>query len=271
MNSISTVAKYLTENANSLAIEIVDEILDKFEFTVPEEEIKQAIVVYKEFIGFLGQALISTEMKVPDGLIEWSKRNGEREAALMGRISSIIGRYPDTRLVFSERINKIILSFGLSAEDVIFVNKRLNLMLDISITETIIAFERLTDNILKTRQGQINELSAPIVPIQEGVAVLPLIGSVDFERAEHLLNKVVPKIPQLRVECLIIDFSGIVTIDAEVAGHIFNIYDVLRLLGINVIMTGIRPELATKVVHRGIDFSSFTTYSNVMQAIESIK
>jgi rsbT co-antagonist protein RsbR len=59
-------------------------------------------------------------------------------------------------------------------------------------------------------------------------------------------------------------------IDTAVANHIFKIHEVLRLLGVNAIATGIRPELAQTVVNGGIDFSSIKTYANVKQAIEDM-
>jgi rsbT co-antagonist protein RsbR len=149
-------------------------------------------------------------------------------------------------------------------------NFYLNKKIGFSSTETILAYEQYTDSLMKKRQEEIDELSSPIVPIQDGIAILPLVGSISPERAENIMNKAVPKVSQLKTECLIIDFSGIVTIDTEVASHIFNIYNVLRLLGINAIITGLRPELASRVVTAGIDFSSIKTFANVQQAIESL-
>lgn len=269
MNSIAAVAKYFIENAELLASEIVDDIIAKFEFEVPKEEIEQAIIVYTAFIGFLGESITREDEQISEDLIKWSKWNGEREASLMGKISSIIERYPDTRWVFIKRITAITMEHGLTTEEVTLVNRRTNYMFDISIKETILAFERLTANIIKERTREINELSAPVVPIQDGMAVLPLIGSIDSDRAEHLLNNVVPRISELKVECLIMDFSGIVTINTEVATLLFNIYDILGLLGIKIIATGIRPDLAARVVRDGIDFSTIRTYATVKQAIES--
>ncbi|WP_046180866.1 STAS domain-containing protein [Domibacillus tundrae] len=278
MNTISIMAKYLTDNSESLAIKIVDDILQRFEVEFPEEEITYYHGVYTEFIELLAESIRLNENKVPHGFIEMSKKNGERQAALKGRISSMIGRYPAIRLGFIEQITKISIEHGLSTEDTVTLNKTVNHMLDVSVTETILAFERQTDNLLDEREREINEkqraineLSAPIVPIQDGIAILPLIGTVDSYRVEHILNKVLPGIPHLKVEYLIIDFSGIVTIDTDVAHHLFRVYDVLRLLGINVLFTGIRPDLATKAISGGIDFSSIKTYANVKQAIENIK
>ncbi|WP_334314220.1 STAS domain-containing protein [Aneurinibacillus sp. Ricciae_BoGa-3] len=66
-----------------------------------------------------------------------------------------------------------------------------------------------------------NELSAPIVPVRDGVAVLPLIGTIDTNRAKFILEKVVPRVSELNIHCLIVDFSGIHIIDTAVAGRLF--------------------------------------------------
>jgi rsbT co-antagonist protein RsbR len=271
MNGYTKISEYFTQNCKALAIQLVEDIINKFPFKVKEEEIEHATGMYEEFFVFLGDALLCNEESDPQALIEWSKGNGERAASTQERISTIFIRYPDTRMVFVDYILQVGMEYGLSTEEIVTVIKKVNHMLDMSINETIFAFERRNDEILKKTHDEINELSTPVVPIQDGIAVLPLIGSIDEDRAHHLMNKVVPKIPSLSISCLIIDFSGIVTIDTNIAGHIFNLYDVLRLLGIYVIMTGIRSDLAGRVVREGIDFSSFRTYATVMQAIESLK
>ena len=271
MDRIFNVSKYLTQNAEQLASEIVPEIIQRFKVDIPKDEVGKAISMYTEFLGFLGESLTTNEEKVPDRLIEWSKENGEREAAYEGRISDIIIRYPDTRLVFTDRIMNISVEHGLTIEEVVSIIKRVNYLLDISINETVFAYERLSDKILQYTRAELNELSAPVVPIQDDIAVLPLIGSIDYDRAKLIMEKVVPKIAQLKVECLIIDFSGIASLDAEIAKYIFDIHSVLRLLGVKSIATGVRSDLAQKVVTGGIDLSSIETYATVKQAIESLK
>lgn len=269
MNSIVTVAHHLSKNSSTLASEIVDKIISQFNFEVPKEEIQQAKTMYIEFLGYLAESLDCLEGSVPDVLLAWSKNNGERAAKSEQNISDIFIRYPDTRMVFADYITDIGLDHGLNTRDIVMIIKRVNHLLDLSINETIFAFERYTEDVLNKAHKEIIELSTPVVPIQDGYAVLPLIGSMDAERTEHLLKHVVPRIPQLKVKHLIIDFSGIKTINTEVAAHIFNIHSVLTLLGIQVLVTGIRPELASRIVSGGIDFSSISIYGNVKQAIEA--
>lgn len=278
MNSYTKVAAYLTDHAESLAITIVDDIIQRLGIELSKEELEYYYSVYTGFILLAAEGITLNGYEVPQGFLEMSKKNGERQAALKGRISGIIGRYPQIRLGLIEQITKVSIELGLSTEESAAVNIRVNYMLDTTVTETILAFERQTDSVLDERERElnekqraINELSAPIVPIQDGIVILPLIGTVDPERVEHIFNKVIPDIPRVKVKYLIIDFSGILTIDTYVASQLFKVYDVLRLLGIIVVFTGIRPDLAAKSISAGIDFSSIKTYSTVSQAIEDIK
>ncbi|MFT9848817.1 STAS domain-containing protein [Aneurinibacillus sp. REN35] len=271
MSSISKVTNYLIEHAQSLAVEIVEGVLDRMNLHIPEWEKEQAITMYVEFLAFLGKTAACEEEEIPDDLIAWSKKNGEREASSGGRISDIIVRYPSTRIVFAERVTRLSVEYGLSVEETVSIIKRINFMLDISANETVFAFERLRYKIMKETQREMAELSAPIVPIEETIAVLPLVGSIDSYRATYILEKVVPKITELKIEHLIVDFSGIPTIDTAIAHYLFKIETVLRILGIHTIVTGIRPEIAQTVVSGGIDLSSIKTYANVKQALESMQ
>lgn len=271
MEAIQKVSAYLTQKAEVLSEEIVAEIVGRFGFEIPKLEVDAAVSMYIDFIKFLGRMIASSEDQVPEGLVEWSKGNGERAASRGGKISDIVIRYPDTRIVFTDRLRNIGKDHGLTADEIIAIVKKVNYMLDISVNETVFAFERHAQKRLKATQTQVNELSAAIVPIQDRIAILPLIGSIDYDRAQIIIEKAVPKVNQLGIETLIIDFSGTVHIDIEIAKHIFDIRNILLITGVNTIATGIRPDLAKSAVTLGIDLSSLEVYSTVQQAINSIK
>jgi rsbT co-antagonist protein RsbR len=271
MTSVSSVATYLNENAESLADEIVSAVLDRMKLEIPEWEKEQAVVMYIEFIGFLAKSLTGNEGTMPKDLISWSKRNGEREASKGGRISEIIVRYSPTRAVLTELMTKTALAYSLSVEETSSMIKQVNSMLDLSINETVFAFERLSDKIFNDTQREMAELSATVVPIKDGIAVLPLIGNIDSYRANYILEKAVPKMAELDIKYLIADFSGILNIDLEIAQFLYNIENVLRLIGVQTMVTGLRPKIAQTVVHAGIDMSSIKTFAHVKQSLESIK
>ncbi|WP_108668783.1 STAS domain-containing protein [Peribacillus acanthi] len=271
MYPIERFSKYLLQNSESISKEIVDYNLGKLEIELPVEIIEKSINTNREFLEFLGNSLNLTNEEVAGRFIEWHKQHAAQTETQFSfeDISKIVRPYAETRLRLIEMLTKVSIKEGLSTEEVVYVNNRISFLLDLSITESIIERERLANEANKKSQNVIRELSSPVVPIQNGVAILPLIGEFDLDRSEHILTSVIPKINDLNIETLIIDFSGIATIDTEVAREIFKIKEVLDLIGVNSMLTGIRPELAINIIKAGIDFTSLNTYGTVQQAILS--
>lgn len=126
---------------------------------------------------------------------------------------------------------------------------------------------RATEGKQKEISKQINELSSTLVPLLDGIAVLPLLGAFDEERAIRVLEKVPVNVKKQNVTCLIIDFSAIYNLDSIVAEYIFRINTVLSLLGVRSIITGLRPELALVATQLGINFNSTPTVSTLKAAL----
>lgn len=269
MNPIERFAAFLIENAGSISQEIVDFNIQKLEIELPPEVIEKSVRTNKEFLEFLGESLESPLDMVTEKFMNWHHGAENQTDTNYGleEISSLIKPYAESRLQLINILTQISIKQGLSTEEVVFVNSRANYLLDLSISEIILKRERLADSLHKKNQAAIIELSSPIVPIQNGMAVLPLIGELNLDRTVFIMNKVIPKINELKIDQLIIDFSGIVTIDNEVASRILSIYTVLDLLGIDTVFSGIRPELSRKIITAGIDFSNVKTYGTVQQAI----
>lgn len=270
MNSIERFSKYLIDHAETISKEITDYNLKKLEINLPEEIIQQSIKTNKAFLEFLGGTLNLSKETVAEKFIEWYKvRQANRREYQFSHeeLASILKPYAETRLQLIEMMTKFSTEEGLSTEEVVFVNNRISYLLDLSITETMMEREMLANEENKRNQKMITELSSPIVPLAEDMAILPLIGEFDYERSDHIMTHVIPKISEHRIKNLIIDFSGIAMIDAEIAARIFNINKVLRLIGIETMLTGIRPELAVDVINTGVDFSKLNTYGTVQQAI----
>lgn len=114
---------------------------------------------------------------------------------------------------------------------------------------------------------EINEVSASIVPVLDGISILPLIGSIDTDRANQLMEDIPLKIQQQAVECLIIDFSGIYNFDEVVTDYLLKINAVMQMLGVRSIITGIRPELAHAATELGLNLFSMKTMATVQQAL----
>ncbi|WP_034761893.1 STAS domain-containing protein [Rossellomorea vietnamensis] len=112
------------------------------------------------------------------------------------------------------------------------------------------------------------ELSIPVIKITKQVGVLPLIGDIDTERAQELMDKALSKGNELSLEYMVIDLSGVPIIDTMVADRIFKVVDALSLIGIETILSGIRPEIAQTMTHLGIDSSRIAVTSSLHIALE---
>ncbi|MEH7097455.1 STAS domain-containing protein [Neobacillus vireti] len=264
------IATYFTENASILAVQIVEGVLQKMNLIISKEEKQQAIIMYIKFFEFLGQSILEDSVDVAEDILSWSKKNAEQQVTSGGKISEITVRYPPTREVFTDLITKLSDDFGISLKESKLIIKKVNSMLDVSLNETILAFEMLSERYEEKTKRELAELSAPVVLIQEGVAVLPLVGKIDSYRVHYILDKGVPKIAELQLQFLIIDYSGIIDLNQELVSNLKSIGDILCLLDIDVIVTGMRPELALTVVRSGMDMSSYKTFAHVKHALEWI-
>jgi rsbT co-antagonist protein RsbR len=126
---------------------------------------------------------------------------------------------------------------------------------------------RATEKKQREMVKQINELSATVVPILNEVAVLPLVGKIDEEKARLLLDIVPQKVQNQNISRLIIDFSGVYTIDEVVMDYLFRINSVLSMLGVRPMITGLRPELSVAATNLNIDLSSIPTMATVKDAL----
>jgi len=272
MNLVINFSKYINENVESLATTVVEGVLHRMKLDIPVWEKDQAVSMYVQLISFLAESLENEgNDSVPDTVIEWSKKNAAMQVSSSREISEIVVRYPPTREVFNEIVTEISIKLGLSLKENALILKRINIMLDISLTETVHAFEFLLNEARQETQKQFAALSAPLIPIKDDIVVLPLIGNIDCYRANYIMEQVVPKIGALDINHVIVDFSGIFNIDEAIAEHLHQIGTMLNLMGIHVITTGLRPELAQTAVKSRINLSKIETFANVKRALESIK
>lgn len=120
---------------------------------------------------------------------------------------------------------------------------------------------------VRAQRDMIYELSSPVISLDKNRALLPLVGDIDTARANYLLENTLLQCSEKKVGCLYIDLSGVVIVDTMVAHQIFRLVEALRLLGINSVISGIRPEIAQTAVQLGIDFEDIITVSNLETAL----
>ncbi|WP_262177175.1 STAS domain-containing protein [Saccharococcus sp. Marseille-Q5394] len=136
------------------------------------------------------------------------------------------------------------------------------------IVEFTTRYDELINSRLFAQQSLIEELNAPIIKLNSTIGVLPIIGDVDTTRVQSISDYVPTRCVELDVSHLFIDLSGVSIIDTMVANHIYQLMQVLDLLGIESTMTGIRPEIAQTSVQLGLDFSKIRTFGSLQLALK---
>ncbi len=141
------------------------------------------------------------------------------------------------------------------------------IFLDISLTiDTYIDSREQTIKALQ--QEVIRELSTPVLPFREGMLLLPIIGQIDSPRARQLTEHLLMAIRANRAKVIVIDITGVATVDSRVANHLVQTVDAARLMGAKVVISGISPEIALTMVTLGIDLGPVYTVGDLQNGIE---
>jgi rsbT co-antagonist protein RsbR len=139
--------------------------------------------------------------------------------------------------------------------------------LDISLTiDTYIDSRERT--IKSLQQEAIRELSTPVLPFREGMLLLPIIGQIDSQRARQLTEHLLESIRVNRAKVIVIDITGVATVDSRVANHLVQTVEAARLMGAEVVISGISPEIALTMVTLGIDLGPVHTVGDLQDGIE---
>ncbi|SFQ30650.1 STAS domain-containing protein [Salibacterium halotolerans] len=125
------------------------------------------------------------------------------------------------------------------------------------------------EHTLELQKLALKELSAPLIPVFENISVMPLIGTIDTERAKLVMENLLEGIIEHRSQVVLIDITGVPVVDTMVAHHIIQAAEAVRLVGAECILVGIRPEIAQTIVNLGIDLGKFPTKSTLRKGIES--
>ncbi|AQY52464.1 STAS domain-containing protein [Listeria weihenstephanensis] len=114
----------------------------------------------------------------------------------------------------------------------------------------------------------LQELSAPLLPIFDGISVMPLIGTIDTERAKLIMENLLIGVVKNRSDVVLIDITGVPIVDTMVAHHIIQASDAVRLVGCQAMLVGIRPEIAQTIVNLGIELDQVITTSTMKKGME---
>lgn len=120
---------------------------------------------------------------------------------------------------------------------------------------------------VQNQQLLLQELSTPIIPISERILVMPLIGTLNAQRVQQAMETSLERIVAEGAELLILDITGVPVVDTQVAHALIQTGRAVQLLGAQLMLTGIRPEVAQALVGLGIDLRDVTTYGSLQQGL----
>jgi rsbT co-antagonist protein RsbR len=131
-----------------------------------------------------------------------------------------------------------------------------------------INFVQERERVIRQQQEAIRELSTPVLQVRERLLILPIIGVLDGQRARQLTEQLLRGIRSNRARVVVIDITGVPTIDSTVANHLVQTVDASRLMGASVIITGLSPEIAQTLVTLGVDLSKVNAVGDLQGGIE---
>ncbi len=114
----------------------------------------------------------------------------------------------------------------------------------------------------------IQALSTPLLPVGQGVVVLPIVGHVDAQRAAALLDTVLKGTTARSAHTVIVDLTGLAALDREVGAFLQRLIRATRLLGASVLLAGINAALARQIVAQGLDLGQASSYRDLQSAID---
>ena len=137
------------------------------------------------------------------------------------------------------------------------------------IAETVaVSFVEERERIIRDQQDAIRELSTPVLQVRDRLLILPIIGVLDTQRARQLTEQLLSAIQRSRAAVVVIDITGVATIDVVVANHLVHTVKSSRLMGAAVIITGLSPGIAQTLVDLGVDLSGLRAVGDLQGGLE---
>jgi rsbT co-antagonist protein RsbR len=220
----------------------------------------------REFLGLVRQAAQSggTDIEAP----AWA---GVRD--LLTRISgtrAVQGFSPSETATFVFSLKQPVFEQlrrdGTSTESLLEEIWRTNLLIDRLGLFTTEVHQRGREQVILRQQEEMLELSTPVVKLWDGILALPMIGTLDSARTQVVMEALLQRIVETGASVAIIDITGVPTVDTLVAQHLLKTITAARLMGADCIISGIRPQIASTIVHLGVDLSDVVTKATLADA-----
>jgi rsbT co-antagonist protein RsbR len=254
------LVEYLRQNRTKLREEWVRRITDGRLLGVmtPEEIFSEVTAVYDNYVDALETGSVETLQAYARDLSERIIPRGVETDEVLGIVlllrdvlaRSLFENYQDD----ADLLDRILDAYEPAAN-------RIAVTVGVSFVE-----ER--ERVIREQQEAIRELSTPVLQVRDGLLILPIIGVLDSQRARQLTEQVLGAIQANRAKVVVIDITGVATIDLAVANHLVQTVEAARLMGASAIITGLSSKIAQTLVDLGVNLSMMKTVGDLQGGLE---
>ncbi|MDM5315158.1 STAS domain-containing protein [Fictibacillus sp. b24] len=258
-NAVQLAEKIIFNMQNSNAYVSLQQSSQMSEY----EGLQQSI----SFIRLIGDAVSGKITDTKSTIFEWGEN--------IGMLAVHSGQPLDVSLESTSYYREVIWDFikeqgslqSMSLDSVLHISTTINPMIDHAVQAFSKSYVNNYKEITQKFHLSLQELSVPVVPLFPGVAVLPVVGDIDTNRAKLLLESTLEQCLENEITSLVIDLSGVSYIDTMVAHRLFQLVSTLKLLGVKTTLTGLSPEIAQTSVSLNLNFDEITLKGNLLQAL----
>ncbi|MDY0396401.1 STAS domain-containing protein [Virgibacillus halophilus] len=140
-------------------------------------------------------------------------------------------------------------------------------MIDLFINGFFLSYSTCKDELIEKQRKMVDNLSAPIIPITDTIFILPLIGTLDDQRARIIEEKVLMEIGKSKVRTLIMDLSGIAETAPESIDYFSRLMEAVKMMGCEPIISGLRPKIVQQMIRMDIHYFKGATRATLQQAL----
>ncbi len=254
------LVEYLRQNRTELREQWANRITDAQLLSVmtPEEIFSEVTAVYDNYVDTLETGSVETLQAYARDLSERIIPRGVETHEVLGIV--LLLRDVLARSLFvkyqhdADLLNRILDAYEPAAN-------RIAVTVGVSFVE-----ER--ERVIREQQEAIRELSTPVLQVRDRLLILPIIGVLDSQRARQLTEQLLGAIQANRAKVVVIDITGVATIDVTVANHLVQTVEAARLMGASAIITGLSSKIAQTLVDLGVDLSMMKTVGDLQGGLE---
>ena len=204
-----------------------------------------------------------------DGLGEaFIERRLAKADALQQHVSSDVSWYLAAYLFYLQEVGTRLREAPGGPEEMQRLQRALAkvMFLDLGLAIDAYVFER--DRTIRSQQREIEKLSTPVLQLRDGLLILPVVGMLDYRRAQQLTEQLLEAIRSRRGKVVVLDITGVAAVDSRVANHLIQTVDAARLMGATPIVTGVSPEVAQTLVSLGINLGNVATIADLQGGVD---